>query len=228
MKLVVVSLLFEENSLFRRNSSLFAFQDSLFHRVGNSDKNPREDKAFSATTRHQGGSESLKRGEPLSLVFADFYKGEALMIGSHWKEGAGYLRKAIAEAVGLYGMGLWQKLEEVELLASRGRIDDALALVDEAIANAEEHEHLRSPALRQRADLLAQSNADASTIDAATAPRSSARAGRMPSTMSCKRRHALRDGSNRRCLQRFKTEPLYRRKIEPPWAGSILRLFLRL
>jgi hypothetical protein len=32
----------------------------------------------------------------------------------------------------------------------------------------------------------------------------------------------------RRCLQRFKTEPLYRRKIEPPWAGSILRLFLRL
>jgi hypothetical protein len=30
MKLVAVSLLFEENSLFRRNSPLFAFQNSLF------------------------------------------------------------------------------------------------------------------------------------------------------------------------------------------------------
>jgi len=30
------------------------------------------------------------------------------------------------------------------------------------------------------------------------------------------------------CLQRFETEPLYRRKIEPPWADSILSSFLRL
>jgi hypothetical protein len=30
------------------------------------------------------------------------------------------------------------------------------------------------------------------------------------------------------CLQRFKTEPLYRRKSEPPWVGSFLSPFLRL
>jgi hypothetical protein len=30
------------------------------------------------------------------------------------------------------------------------------------------------------------------------------------------------------CLQRFETEPLYRRKIEPSWADSILSSFLRL
>ena len=30
------------------------------------------------------------------------------------------------------------------------------------------------------------------------------------------------------CLQRFKTEPLYRRKSEPPWVGSFLGPFLRL
>jgi len=107
--------------------------------------------------------------QPAFTGFADFYTGEALMIQGNWEEGADYLRKAIAfhETVGLYGMRLWQKLEEVELLASRGRIDDALALVDEAIANTEEHEHLRSPALRQRADLLARSGAEASTVEAA-------------------------------------------------------------
>jgi transposase len=29
------------------------------------------------------------------------------------------------------------------------------------------------------------------------------------------------------CLQRFKTEPLYRRKSEPLWVGSILSCCLR-
>jgi hypothetical protein len=31
-----------------------------------------------------------------------------------------------------------------------------------------------------------------------------------------------------RCLQRLKTEPLYRRTSEPPWVGSFLSPFLRL
>jgi hypothetical protein len=51
MSLIPESLLFERNSLFRRNNSLFAFQNSLIRRVGNSEKNPREDKAFSASNR---------------------------------------------------------------------------------------------------------------------------------------------------------------------------------
>ncbi len=35
------------------------------------------------------------------------------------------------------------------------------------------------------------------------------------------------DFAKTRCLQRFKTEPLYRRKSEPPWVGSFLSPFLR-
>ena len=58
------------------------------------------------------------------------------------------------------------KLDEVEYLAREGLIDHALALVSVAVSD-QELPHLRSPALRQHADLLAQSNADGSTIEAA-------------------------------------------------------------
>ena len=60
---------------------------------------------------------------------------------------------------------MWAKLDEAEFLAREGQIADSLAL----IADATRKSSLRSArqALRQRADLLAQSNADASTIDAA-------------------------------------------------------------
>ena len=80
-----------------------------------------------------------------------------------------YLRKgkAFHEAVGMIGTVNLQKLDEAESLASQGQLDGALALIADAVADTEELAHLRFPALRQRADLLAQSNADASTIDAA-------------------------------------------------------------
>lgn len=122
-----------------------------------------------ACLEHAQALQRLAVKQPAFTGFADFFAGEALMIQGQWEEGARYLRRAIAfhEAVGLYGMRLWQKLDEIELLASQGRIADALALVREAIADAEEHEHLRSPALRLRADLLAKSDAGASTIDTA-------------------------------------------------------------
>ena len=59
------------------------------------------------------------------------------------------------------------KLGETEFLAGQGRIDDALALVSDALSDAEEFDHLKSPVLRRRADLLAQSSAAASEVAAA-------------------------------------------------------------
>jgi hypothetical protein len=106
--------------------------------------------------------------QPVWSGLADFYAGKALMIQGRWEEGAGYLRKAIAfhNSVGLFGLLRWLKLDEADLFASQGQIDEALALAATAIADPE-LPHLRSPALRQRAELLAKSNTDASTIDAA-------------------------------------------------------------
>ena len=100
---------------------------------------------------------------------ADVNTGRALLPQGSWKEGVGYLRKAIAfhKPVGLISQLMWAKLDEAEFFASQGQVDDGLALIADAIADSEELAQIRSPALRQRADLLAQSNADASTIDAA-------------------------------------------------------------
>ena len=84
-------------------------------------------------------------------------------------EGVGYLRKAraICEEMGHTMFLTFAKLGETEFLAGQGRIDDALALVSDALSDAEEFGHLKSPVLRRRADLLAQSGADASEVDAA-------------------------------------------------------------
>ena len=56
------------------------------------------------------------------------------------------------------------KLGETEFLADQERLDDALALVSDVLSDAEEFAHLKSPALRRRADLLAQSGADPSEV----------------------------------------------------------------
>lgn len=68
---------------------------------------------------------------------------------------------------GLLSHMRWAKLDEAEYFASRQQTDHGLALVAEVLVDSEEHAVVRSPALRQRAELLAQSNADASAIAAA-------------------------------------------------------------
>jgi hypothetical protein len=70
-------------------------------------------------------------------------------------------------SIGLLSHLAWAKLDEAEFFASQGQADDGLALIADAVADSEEYTLIKSPALRQRADLLAQSNADASTVDAA-------------------------------------------------------------
>jgi hypothetical protein len=111
-------------------------------------------------------SEVLRRmaaKQPVWAGHADVYAGKALMIQGKWEDGVSYLRKGIAfhKAVGLAAQR-WAELEEAEFFATQRQIDDGLALIANALADAEELAEIRSPALRQRADLLTQSGADAS------------------------------------------------------------------
>jgi hypothetical protein len=75
------------------------------------------------------------------------------------------IHAAFHKAVGLAAQR-WAELEEAEFFANQRQIDDGLALIANALADAEELAEIRSPALRQRADLLTQSGADASAVDA--------------------------------------------------------------
>ena len=111
----------------------------------------------------------LSAKQPVFTGVADLYTGKALMFRGHWEEGVNNVRKGVAfhKSVGLIGQLMWAKLDEAEFFASQEQIDDALVLVADALADSEELAQIRSPALRQRAGLLAQSNADAAAIDAA-------------------------------------------------------------
>ena len=65
---------------------------------------------------------------------------------------------------------------------------NALALVSDALRDAEEFGHLKSPVLRRRADLLAQSSRMLRKLMWHIGPQSTARAVKAPNTMSCRRR----------------------------------------
>jgi tetratricopeptide (TPR) repeat protein len=111
----------------------------------------------------------LARKEPVWTGVADANIGRALIFQGKWEEGGIYLRRAIAfyKSVGLVSQLMPARVNEAELLAHEGQIDDGLVLLDEALADSEELLQIRSPALRQRAALLAQSGAKASTVEAA-------------------------------------------------------------
>jgi tetratricopeptide (TPR) repeat protein len=105
---------------------------------------------------------------PVWSGLADYFAGRARMLEGNWEQAATYLDKTITfhDSVGLFGVLDFLKLDQAELLGHLGSIDEALALVSEAITN-QEHPHLWSPSLRQRADLLVQSHADISVIEEA-------------------------------------------------------------
>ena len=118
---------------------------------------------------HAQALRRLTARQPVWASLADLFTGEALTAqGNSW-EGVGYLRKASAlcEEMGHTMFLTFAKLGETEFLADQGRIDDALVLVSDALRDAEEFAHLKSPVLRRRADLLAWSGADASEVDVA-------------------------------------------------------------
>jgi predicted ATPase len=80
-----------------------------------------------------------------------------------------YVRKGVAfhQSVGLLSQLMWAKLDEAEFFVRQRQVEDGLALVGDALTDSEELIQIRSPALRYRADLLAQSNADASEVETA-------------------------------------------------------------
>jgi len=100
--------------------------------------------------------------QPVWTGLADLFAGQALIAQGNWEEGVGCLSKAgtFHSAVGLDAFRTHVKSGEAEFQASRGQINDALALVDDAIADTEELAFLKPPTLWQRANVLAQGNAD--------------------------------------------------------------------
>jgi tetratricopeptide (TPR) repeat protein len=122
-----------------------------------------------ATLEHAQALRRLADKQPAWSGFSDGFTGEALLMQGDWEEGVRYVRRAIAshKAVGNLGMLPFTELDEAEFFASQGELDHAFTLVDAAIHDTEELSYLASPALRQRADLLAQSHAETSAIDAA-------------------------------------------------------------
>ena len=115
---------------------------------------------------HAQALRRLTARHPVWASFADLFTGEALTAQGNSLEGMDYLRKAFAtcKEVGHTKFLTFAKLGETEFLADQGRLDDALALVSDVLSDAEEFAQLKSPALRRRADLLAQSSADASEV----------------------------------------------------------------
>ena len=122
-----------------------------------------------STLDHALALRRLSAKQPVFTGLADLNTARALMFQGKWEEGGGYLRKAIAfhETVSLVAHLARTRLDEIEFFASQGQVDDGLSLVANAVADTEELAFIRSPALRQRASLLAQSNAAPPTVDAA-------------------------------------------------------------
>ena len=119
--------------------------------------------------QHAQALSHLADKQPVFAGLADAYTGKVLMSQGDWQEGLNYVRKGIAfhQSVGLLSQLMWAKLDEAEFFVRQGQVEDGLALVGEALTDSEELTQIRSPVLRYRADLLAQSNADALTIDTA-------------------------------------------------------------
>jgi ATP/maltotriose-dependent transcriptional regulator MalT len=122
-----------------------------------------------AVLEHAQELRHLSANQPAWAGIADMDTGKALMIQSEWEEGVRYLRKGVAfhKALGLASQPIWAELYEAEFFTNQGQVDDGLALIGKALTDSEELLQIRSPALRQRADLLALSNADTSAVDAA-------------------------------------------------------------
>jgi ATP/maltotriose-dependent transcriptional regulator MalT len=122
-----------------------------------------------AAVDHAKALSRLAATQPVWTGLADVYMGRALMLQGRWEEGVGYLRKAIAfhKANGLLAELMRVKLDEAEFFAIQGQINDGLALIESALTDAEELAQIRPPALRRRAELLAQSNASAPAVETA-------------------------------------------------------------
>ena len=123
----------------------------------------------SATLEQAEALRALAAKEPIWGGLASLYTGMAWMMPGTWEAGEESLRDGVkfCSSVDLLIFLHWAKLYEAELLTARGEIDNALSQVADLLAEAEEFLHLRSRALRLRANLLAQKRVEASTVEAA-------------------------------------------------------------
>jgi hypothetical protein len=142
---------------------------------------------------HARATKAMAPKGPVWSGLADHFAGKACMLEGNRREAATYLGKAgtFQDSAGLFGQLRFLKLDQVELLANQGSIDEAFALVSEAI-NDRELPHLWSPSLRRRADLLIQSNVDTSMIEEAYAAAIESREVRRPVITNCKQGRAIR------------------------------------
>jgi tetratricopeptide (TPR) repeat protein len=156
-----------DQALHRSKSRDDRFRLGIVHMQGAIFRELLQDAA--ATLEHAETLRAMSAKEPVWGGFADLHTGIAFMMRSKWKEGEGYLHKAIKfhKSVGLSLPLTWAKLYESEFLAAQGRVDDALSVAAETLADTDEILYLKSRALELRAKLLARNGADASTIEAA-------------------------------------------------------------
>src|SRR5262249_15014952 len=122
-----------------------------------------------AALEHAEALGRLAVKQPVWTGIADLNMGQVRLIQGNWEEARRYLRKSIAhlKEIGMMGALPWSALDETECLARQGRLAEALSQVAEVIHDTEELAYLKSPALRQRAKLLARTDTDASAIDGA-------------------------------------------------------------
>ncbi|HLW71021.1 MAG TPA: AAA family ATPase [Candidatus Binataceae bacterium] len=105
---------------------------------------------------------------PFFSGYVEFYAGSALLIQGKIAEGIERMRRATTfwEPIGFRMTRALEIAAEAQLCASEGRVDDALALMSEALRETEEFLWRRTQILRLRADLLAERGTDEAEIEA--------------------------------------------------------------
>jgi DNA-binding winged helix-turn-helix (wHTH) protein/tetratricopeptide (TPR) repeat protein len=111
----------------------------------------------------------LAAKQPVWTGVAEGYKGQALLLQGDWEKALGYLRRSMKlnNEVGLVGTLPWLRQDVAECLVRQGRLDEALAQLIQTIRETEENGYLRAPVLWKHANVLAQSNAEIATVEAA-------------------------------------------------------------
>jgi len=122
-----------------------------------------------ALGEHAAALGRLADDVPFFRGHADAYTGQALLMLGKVEEGKAMTRRGIAfwQANGFGLTRTWELEVEAQFCATQGRVEDALALLSQAVNEKEEVLWRRSPALTLRADLLVRSGAGDSEVEAA-------------------------------------------------------------
>jgi tetratricopeptide (TPR) repeat protein len=111
----------------------------------------------------------LAATQPVWSGLADIYMARALMLQGSWEVGKSYLQQAVAflKEIGLQAELIRTKLDESEIVAHQGQVDEAISLVNSAIVDSEELAQIKCRAKLRRAELLAQCVGDIPIVETA-------------------------------------------------------------